>query len=280
MQDLIIKNISQNENETTVYAEIPRKPQSCPCYGSQTDKVHDYRNQTIKDIPAFGKHMLIVIRKRRYVCTDFNKRFYEDISFLPRYHRDMWQQYTDVASAFFKNSTQIIDRYHFIHQMVRAFDRVRRRVQATYAKEYRLLFKHSKRILIKCQEKLKDWQKERVNALLYVSDELLHAYHLKERFYKMIDAEDRENAKTLMSDWIMSAQNSKIPEYNQCANTLINWRTGILNSFDIPYSNGFTEGCNNKIKVLKRNAYGYGYRNFERFRKRILHMFSHKNATV
>ncbi len=29
-----------------------------------------------------------------------------------------------------------------------------------------------------------------------------------------------------------------------------------------------------KIKVLKRNA--YGYRNFERFRKRILHMFRYK----
>ncbi|MFR4011220.1 MULTISPECIES: transposase [Hominilimicola] len=42
------------------------------------------------------------------------------------------------------------------------------------------------------------------------------------------------------------------------------------------YSNNFTKGCNNKIKVLKRNA--YGYHNFKiRFRNRILHMFSYKN---
>ena len=46
--------------------------------------------------------------------------------------------------------------------------------------------------------------------------------------------------------------------------------------FDYPYTNGFTEGCNNKIKVLKRNT--YGYRNFERFRKRILHMFNYKKT--
>lgn len=46
--------------------------------------------------------------------------------------------------------------------------------------------------------------------------------------------------------------------------------SGILNSFTTPYTNGYTEGINNKIKVLKRNA--YGYRNFERFRNRILHM--------
>ena len=55
----------------------------------------------------------------------------------------------------------------------------------------------------------------------------------------------------------------------------INWQTGILNTFEYPYSNGFTEGCNNQIKVLKRT--GYGYRNFNRFRKRILHIFSYRS---
>ena len=57
--------------------------------------------------------------------------------------------------------------------------------------------------------------------------------------------------------------------------------SGILNSFSSAIINGFTEGCNNKIKVFKRNA--YGYRNFKRFRNRILHMFayqSQKQATV
>ena len=53
------------------------------------------------------------------------------------------------------------------------------------------------------------------------------------------------------------------------------------NSFTTAITNGFTEGCNNKIKVLKRNA--YGFRNFKRFRNRILRMFayqSQKQATV
>ncbi|MBE6695669.1 MAG: transposase, partial [Ruminococcaceae bacterium] len=50
--------------------------------------------------------------------------------------------------------------------------------------------------------------------------------------------------------------------------------TPITNSFFCPYTNGFTEGCNNKIKVLKRNA--YGLRDFKRLRNRILFMFSHK----
>ena len=159
--------------------------------------------------------------------------------------------------------------------MVWAFDKVRKRIQQIYVKKYRLLFKHSKRLLIKRNVKLKDWKKERSNSLLYISDEMLQAYYLKEQFYKIMDANDSQTAKQLMSDWISSAESCNIEEYKYCAKTLLNWQTGILNSFDVPYSNGFTEGCNNKIKVLKRNA--YGYRNFERFRNRILHMFSYKN---
>ena len=72
---------------------------------------------------------------------------------------DMQQQYTDIACAFFKNGTQVIDRYHFIRQMVWAFDKVRKRIQQIYGKKYRLLFKHSKRLLIKRNVKLKDWKK-------------------------------------------------------------------------------------------------------------------------
>ena len=49
---------------------------------------------------------------------------------------------------------------------------------------------------------------------------------------------------------------------------LANWRPYILNAFDIRLSNGFTEGCNNAIKTLKRLA--FGYRNFDAFRARIL----------
>ncbi|MCC8075561.1 MAG: transposase, partial [Clostridiales bacterium] len=43
----------------------------------------------------------------------------------------------------------------------------------------------------------------------------------------------------------------------------------ILNSFDVPWTNGFTEGCNSKTKVLKRIC--YGVRTLGRFRNRILY---------
>ena len=69
-------------------------------------------------------------------------------------------------------------------------------------------------------------------------------------------------------------ENCGLEPFEKCAGTMCNWFTEITNSFDINIINGFTEGCNNKIKVLKRNA--YGYRNFNLFRNRILHIFSHQ----
>ena len=78
-----------------------------------------------------------------------------------------------------------------------------------------------------------------------------------------------------MIQWIKSAENCGIPHMEKCANTMQNWHLGIINSFSSSLTNGFTEGCNNKIKVLKRNA--YGYKNFNRFRNRILHIFSHQS---
>jgi len=52
--------------------------------------------------------------------------------------------------------------------------------------------------------------------------------------------------------------------------TLRDWWTEILNYFTWRYTNGFIEGKNNRIKVLKRR--GYGYRNFDNFRLHVLAM--------
>ncbi len=70
----------------------------------------------------------------------------------------------------------------------------------------------------------------------------------------------------------MAAEKSGLDRFIKCAGTMRTWMDSITNAFDYSYTNGFTEGSNNKIKVLKRNA--YGFRNFRRFRNRILHIFA------
>lgn len=87
LQDIIITNIEENEKEIHIYAEMKRKSHNCICCSTATDTIHDYRKQVIKDIPAFGKIVTIILRKRRYRCPHCGKRFFEDNSFLPKYHR-------------------------------------------------------------------------------------------------------------------------------------------------------------------------------------------------
>ena len=148
--------------------------------------------------------------------------------------------------------------------------------QKKFSKTHRRYFKKSRQLLIKRFDYLTDDQKQQVNIMLYASPALSTAFFYKEDFLKILDCNDRVSAKTAMSNWINSALHCGLPQFEKCANTMFNWLTGILNSFSSPITNGFTEGCNNKIKVLKRNA--YGYRNFKRFRNRILHIFSHQST--
>ena len=385
LQGLNITNIEENEKNIIIYAEMERKEHNCISCGTATNPVHDYREQVIKDIPAFGKLVSIVLRKRRYRCKHCGKRFFETNSFLPKYHRmtirlcafvidklrdersftsvakevnlsvstvirifdvisypkpelsnslsidefkgntwgekyqciltdpvnkvvldilperykpyltryfkgftraerdsveyfvsDMWRTYSDVSDVWFKNATQVVDKYHWIRQAIWAFENVRKEEQKKLSTNLRKYFKRSKSLLIKRYDSLEEEQKQQVNVMLYYSVNISRAYFYKEKFLKILNSKDVESAKQAMSDWIQNAEDCGIPQFEKCAETMRNWYTGIINSFSTTITNGFTEGCNNKIKVLKRNA--YGYRNFKRFRNRILHIFSHQNS--
>lgn len=98
----------------------------------------------------------------------------------------------------------------------------------------------------------------------------MDAHCLKEKFFTVLRS-SAEQAETMLSEWIHIAEISSLEDFRYCARTLKSWFDGIISSFAYSYTNGFTEGCNNKVKDLKRNA--YGYRNFRRLRNRILHIF-------
>ena len=74
-----------------------------------------------------------------------------------------------------------------------------------------------------------------------------------------------EEALELLEEEITSRS---LREFKELLHTLSNWRQEILNYFDYRITNGFVEGKNNRIKTIKRMA--YGYRNMNNFRLRIL----------
>ena len=86
--------------------------------------------------------------------------------------------------------------------------------------------------------------------------------------YKFLDSKGREEARKNLRISLVQQQMLKVKEFDEVVMMLNNWQTEILNSFGQDYSNGFTEGTNNSIKVIKRIA--FGYKTFKNFRKRIL----------
>ena len=148
---------------------------------------------------------------------------------------------------------------------------VRKREQKRMQKEERLFFKHYKRLLHKRIEKLKDEEKEYLHVMFSHSYDLEVVYQLKLAFNDFVKTKTYEEAKKELEIWIEMAKESNLKELKEAITAFTNWKEEICNSKLVKYTNGYTEGCNNKIKVLKRNA--YGYKNFERFRNRILHIF-------
>ena len=132
----------------------------------------------------------------------------------------------------------------------------------------RKYFKRSRTLLLKHMSELDPSGKEAVIRMVRSRKDLADAYLLKEKFYAFMDSKNSEEARSRLHEFGLFAAALDIPEFQPLMSVLRNWSKYILNSFDCGYTNGFTEGCNNKIKVLKRIA--FGYRSFQNLRQRIL----------
>ncbi len=91
---------------------------------------------------------------------------------------------------------------------------------------------------------------------------------LKESFRAWYRETDRSRAEERLGLLAERIANDSLPEFKELLHTLGYWREEILNYFDYRITNGFVEGKYNRIKTIKRMA--YGYRNLDNFRMRIL----------
>ena len=182
---------------------------------------------------------------------------------------DMNKVYFDIAKTFLPEAKIVIDKFHVVRYCTWAFENVRKRVQKKLLPQDRKYFKRSRRLLLARAASLSDENKQAVDIMLYYSKDLSEAYLLKELFYDFMKSKDSKEALTLLTKFRSYAESFKLPEFDACLTMLKNWQPHILNAFDCTYTNGFTEGINNSIKVIKRVA--YGFKNFLNFRTRILH---------
>ena len=101
LEEVIITNVENEGGILHIHLELPRRDHVCPCCGEKTNRIHDYRLQTVKDKPL-GQKTLLHLRKRRYACKSCGKRFFEENHFLPRYYRMTSRLIASVIDAFRK----------------------------------------------------------------------------------------------------------------------------------------------------------------------------------
>jgi transposase len=95
------------------------------------------------------------------------------------------------------------------------------------------------------------------------------AWLLKEEFASIYDASDRDEAARRLQVWKHHVVVSGIGEFiRMWRRTLGAWEDQILSYFDDRVTNAFAEGITNKVKVIKRSA--YGFRNPMRYRSKVL----------
>ena len=373
LEDVIITGVENISDQLHISIELPRRKHTCPCCGAKTDRVHDYRKQTIKDVPL-ARNTFLHLRKRRYRC-DCGKRFFEKNAFLPRYYRvtsrlvaeimfafkktvsakeigcrynvssvtamryfnlfnkkltelpevisldefkgnsggqkynsiivnpkekvvldilsnrfesdlvkyfsqfpnktavkffvcDMNPHFRQVAKICFPQATIVADKYHVIRQVYWAMEKVRKNEQNKLPKRHRIYFKKSKYLLMKRMEKLTPDEMDRLALMFEIAPRLADAYRVKNDFLSVIRSKSSAEGKQRLVDWLYSVEIMELPEFDDCTKAYHNWFQEIINALDVPWTNGYIEGCNNKTKVLKRVS--YGMRNFNNFRKRIL----------
>lgn len=204
---------------------------------------------------------------------------------------DLWDPYRKLTARVFPNAILIADKYHFIRQLYWGLQSVRKRIMGLQKEgtlEYYILKKYW-RFYLKYSHNLstKFFKPRRlgyhvtplqiVDMAKEIHPDLKLAIDLKDEFYEFLHTASIDDAQDRLEEFIMKLQSSNIPEYKYVARTYINWKTEIVNSFYqevnsetgeiYNLSNGFIEGINNKIKVIKRVA--FGYRNFNNFRTRI-----------
>jgi transposase len=194
---------------------------------------------------------------------------------------DMSPAYISAAKENLPEASIVFDHFHVVKMFNDKLDELRRKLyrDADTALQKRVL-KGTRWLLLKSPTKLDESRDEqqRLKEALELNHPLAIAYYLKEDLRQLWLQDNKTEAETFLDDWISQAESSDVPILTKFATTLSDHRKGLLAYYDFPISNGPLEGTNNKIKTMKRQAYGFRDRDF--FKLKIMAIHETKYALV
>lgn len=186
---------------------------------------------------------------------------------------DLWIPYKSVVKELMPNAQVVADRFHVIKQVNEELDQKRKteKKQASQLKNKknreRIIegITHSKYPLLKKKEGLNETEKEKLQKVKEVAPELINLYQCKENLRDIFNSKiTADEAFWKFLEWSESSHKY----FPKSCQTIKRWIDEILAYFDNRTTQGVVEGINQKIKLIKRKA--YGLTNFKNFRRRVL----------
>jgi transposase len=194
---------------------------------------------------------------------------------------DMSPAYREAVSTHLPKAKIVFDRFHVMKLFNEKLSDLRRELhrEATDVMQKKVL-KGTRWLLLKAAENLDPGrdEKEKLEEALALNKSLAVAYYLKEDLRQSWEQPGKKFATLFLDGWIKRAEASGIKVLQGMAKTLAAHRSGLLAYYDVMITSGPMEGTNNKIKTMKRQA--YGFRDKEFFKLKILAIHETKYELV
>jgi transposase len=179
---------------------------------------------------------------------------------------DMWNPYDTVCAELLPSAVITADRFH----VMQAVNRELKQLKNQQKKVYPQALKGVHYALLKNRKDLTHKQQAALERVYQVSPLVKTAHRLKECLRHIFECKStKEKAIERLRKWSLIAEKAGL--FPQFRRTLANWMHRIANYFCHRTTSGMVEGINNKIKLIKRRA--FGFRNFDHFRIRVIAAF-------
>jgi len=171
---------------------------------------------------------------------------------------DMWDPYI-MAVAFHVPHVKIVfDLYHVVAAFNRVIDAVRNAEYRKASLSSQKIIRGSRYLLLMNKRNIrKKKARQHLNQLLKINTTLSKVYILKDKLKKLWNYSSRAWAEKALDNWCLLARTIHYKIVRQFTNRIERYAYGILNHCLFPINSAKLEGTNNKIKVIKRKAFGF-----------------------
>lgn len=170
---------------------------------------------------------------------------------------DMWKPFINRIKHHCPQAQIVFDFFHVVQAFGKVIDKVRREEYLRATEQEKNVLKGSRYLLLKNEENLTGHQQNRLEKVLALNETLSIMYVLRAQLKMIFYYSDREKVKKTLDDWCRMAETINHRSVKTFIRMLRYFEYGILNHADYPISTSRLEGANNKIKVIKRKAYGF-----------------------